>query len=66
MAEALRPPTEPKRIEVTMGKRVSGRSHGNAGPVSGDIAESTLNGKAHSVRACETPEFFRLYGCPHK
>jgi hypothetical protein len=52
-------------LKITLGRRVVHRAFGNAGPVPGNVADATLNGKAHVVRACETPEFFSLHGCPH-
>lgn len=54
-------------LTIRMGKRVSKRSslHGNASPVPGDVADGMLNGSAHAVRACETPEAFAAEGCVH-
>jgi hypothetical protein len=52
-------------LTITMGKRVSRRSHGNAGPVPGDVADGILRGERSAVFACESPEYFRIHGCPH-
>lgn len=52
--------------DVRLGKRVAHRSHGNAGPVTGDVADGILNGAKARVRACETPEFYARFGCPHR
>ena len=52
--------------QVQGGKRTSkrGRGFGNASPVCGLEAEADILVKT-VVRCCETPEFYRLYGCPH-
>jgi hypothetical protein len=51
---------------ITMGRRSSarGRGFGNASPVTGLEADADLASKS-VVRCCETPEFYRLHGCPH-
>lgn len=34
--------------------------------VPGDAAVGVLNGSKPRVNACETPEFFARFGCPHR